>query len=49
MSKEKEEINNIKENYNKLLKKYNKKVQENKDLKELIYKFGIKTIKQAIK
>lgn len=36
MSKEKEEINNIKENYNKLLKKYNKKVQENKDLKELI-------------
>ncbi len=46
MSKEKEEINNIKENYNKLLKKYNKKVQENKDLKELIYELGIKAIKK---
>ena len=46
MSKEKEEINNIKENYNKLLKKYNKKVQENKDLKELIYELGIKATKK---
>lgn len=35
--------------YNKLLEKYNKKVNENKEIKEIIYKYGLSKIKKESK
>lgn len=42
-------VNEEENKYNKLMKKYNKKVNENKEIKEIIYKYGLSKIKKESK